>query len=513
VRLLRLYERVEAAAALALAATPTPEPPHRIASALPALLRWRRNPAGLLEGAAARHGRRTAVIDDEGSLTYAELDARTSALARTWEQAGIARGTSVGILCGNHRLFLEATNAAHKLGCDIVYLNTGFSAPQVAEVVHAEGVDVLVYDDEHAPLAARATPAVAVTEAALNAGAQGDARRLKAIHAPGRVVVLTSGTTGRPKGAARRGAGNPLDTAGVLACIPFMSGDTTVVAAPLFHGLGLFASGLATALGSTIVVRRRFDPEETLRDIGAYGAEALVVVPVMLQRILALPPRVLNRYDTSTLRILMCSGAALSGDLANRALDRFGDVVYNVYGSTEVALATIAGPRDLRAAPGTVGRPTPGVTVKVLDGRVMVGSSLRMDGYTGGGYKDRVGNLVATGDLGHYDRWGRLYIDGREDDMIVSGGENVFPAEVEETLARHPDVLDVAVIGVSDAAFGQRLKAFVVRAEGSTVTEDELCTYVHDRLARFKTPREVVFLDELPRTATGKVLKRLLEAA
>ena len=222
-RVLRLYERWEAATALALAATPTPELPHRIASGLPALFRWRRNPAGLVEGAgpatgAARRSSTTRARSPTRSWT-AHVRARPHV-----EEAGIARGTAVGILCGNHRLFLEATHAAHKLGCDIVYLNTGFSAPQVADVVHAEGVDVLVYDDEHAPLAAQATPAVAVTEAALNAGAQGDGRRLKPIHSPGRVVVLTSGTTGRPKGAARRGAGNPLDTAGVLACIPFMSG-------------------------------------------------------------------------------------------------------------------------------------------------------------------------------------------------------------------------------------------------------------------------------------------------
>src|SRR3954470_22199908 len=189
-RWLRLYERWEAATALALAATPTPEAPHRIARAVPPLLRWRANPAGMVEAAGARHAERTALIDDEGTLTYAELDARTSALARAW---GFGRGTTVGILCGNSRLFLEATTAAHKLGCDIVYLNTGFSAPQVADVVAGEGVDVLVYDDELAPMAAEAAPAAAVTEAALRAGAAGDGRPLAPVRSPGRVVVLTSG--------------------------------------------------------------------------------------------------------------------------------------------------------------------------------------------------------------------------------------------------------------------------------------------------------------------------------
>jgi fatty-acyl-CoA synthase len=259
-----------------------------------------------------------------------------------------------------------------------------------------------------------------------------------------------------------------------------------------------------------------------LSDIAEHQARALVVVPVMLSRLLALPRRQIECYDTSSLRVVLCGGAALSGALANEFMDRFGDVLYNVYGSTESGFATVAGPRDLRKAPGTAGRPTPGVTVRIADedgrrvpagvtGRVLVGSNLRMDGYTGGGGKEIIDGLVVTGDLGHLDRQGRLYIDGREDDMIISGGENVFPGEVEDTLTTHGGVADAAVIGVEDPEFGQRLRAFVVRADASDVTEDELKTFVHDRLARFKTPREVVFLDELPRTATGKIIRRELK--
>jgi fatty-acyl-CoA synthase len=200
-------------------------------------------------------------------------------------------------------------------------------------------------------------------------------------------------------------------------------------------------------------------------------------------------------------------------------MDRFGDVLYNLYGSTEVAWATIAQPADLRAAPGTAGRPPRGTIVKLYDddgrevphgetGRIFVGNEMLFEGYTGGGGKDVIAGLMATGDVGHFDEGGRLFVDGRDDEMIVSGGENVFPREVEDLLHDHDGVEEVAVIGVEDDKFGQRLKAFVVLGDGKKVGEEEIKSYVKENLASYKVPREVVFLDELPRNATGKVLKR-----
>jgi len=246
-----------------------------------------------------------------------------------------------------------------------------------------------------------------------------------------------------------------------------------------------------------------------------------VVVPVMLQRILELPPEVRERYDTSSLRVVAASGSALPADLALRWMDAFGDNLYNLYGSTEVSQATIATPADLRAAPGTAGRPTRGTVVRLYGendepvaegqtGRIFVGNSLLFEGYTGGGDKDRIDGLMATGDVGRFDEDGRLFVQGRDDEMIVSGGENVFPREVEDLLADHEKVKEVAVIGVDDEQFGQRLKAFVVLRDGGELSEEDVKGYVKSNLARYKVPRDVEFLDSLPRNATGKVLKREL---
>jgi acyl-CoA synthetase (AMP-forming)/AMP-acid ligase II len=275
------------------------------------------------------------------------------------------------------------------------------------------------------------------------------------------------------------------------------------------------------ALGSTLVLRRKFDPEDTLRAVAHHGASALALVPVMLQRILELPASTIERYDTHSLRVIALSGSVLPGELATRAMDTFGEVLYNLYGSTEVAWATIATPQDLRAAPGTAGTPPLGTVVKLLDdagrearpgdgGRIFVANEMMFEGYTGGGGKEIVGGLMSTGDVGHFDHAGRLFVDGRDDEMIVSGGENVFPREVEDLLAGHSAIEEVAVVGVPDEQFGQRLKAFVVKRNGARLSEQAVKDHVKANLARYKVPREVVFVDELPRNATGKVLKREL---
>jgi fatty-acyl-CoA synthase len=303
--------------------------------------------------------------------------------------------------------------------------------------------------------------------------------------------------------------------------IPMRSRQTTVVAAPLFHSWGFTHFVLSLPLAATMVLRRRFDPEETLSALARHRARALAVVPVMMQRMLDLPQELRGPYDVSSLEVTAASGSALPGELAARWMDAFGDNLYNLYGSTEVAWATIATPEDMRAAPGTAGRPPRGTVVKIIDpdanelppgetGRIFVGNEMSFEGYTGGGDKERINGLLSSGDVGHFDQDGRLFIAGRDDEMIVSGGENVFPREVEDLLADHESVAEAAAIGVDDEEFGQRLRAFVVLRDDAEVSEQELKSHVKASLARYKVPREIVFLDELPRNATGKVVKREL---
>jgi fatty-acyl-CoA synthase len=345
---------------------------------------------------------------------------------------------------------------------------------------------------------------------------------LEAPAQPGRFTILTSGTTGTPKGAQRTMRSQGIDSfVGLFGRMPLRTGTRNLIVAPTFHSWGGFHLLIGAQLGCTICLRRRFDPEGTLAAIQELRPEVLAVVPVMMQRILDLGPDVIGRYDTSSLELVCASGSALPGELARRWMNTFGDNVYNFYGSTEIAQATIAMPDELRSSPGTAGRAPRGAVVRILDdqgrevatgttGRIFVGNANQFDGYTGGGGKEMIDGLMSSGDVGHFDEDGLLFVDGRDDDMIISGGENVFPREVEDLLADHDDVIDAAVIGVPDPDFGQRLKGFVVLREGAQTDEAALKEYVKQNLARYKVPRDIVFMDELPRNPTGKVLKRVL---
>jgi acyl-CoA synthetase (AMP-forming)/AMP-acid ligase II len=498
------------------------------------LVRWGASPATGAAACAITHPDEPAIIDEAGELTFSDVHRRSNALAHSLREAGVGLGDGIAIMCRNHRGFVDTTLAASKLGATALYLNTAFAAPQLADVIEREAPAALVYDEEFAALLEEAGKRVQRFVAWEDQGATGDTALDELIAAgddsdlsppaeSGRFVILTSGTTGTPKGAQRSQPQGLGALAALLSKIPLRSRQTTVIAAPLFHSWGFTHWILALPTTSTIVLRRKFDPEETLKATAEHRARGLAVVPVMMQRILELPEEVRRKYDLSALSVTAVSGSALPGDLATRWMDEFGDNIYNLYGSTEVAWATIATPEDLRAAPGTAGRPPRGTIVKILDadgkpvpmgktGRVFVGNemSTSFEGYTGGGGKEVIGGLLSSGDVGHFDEAGRLFIDGRDDEMIVSGGENVFPAEVEDLLSRHDAVAEAAVIGVDDEDFGQRLKAFVVRKDGEDLDEDEIKAYVKSNLARYKVPREVEFLDSLPRNATGKVLKREL---
>jgi fatty-acyl-CoA synthase len=510
-----------------------PSRPDRTLRSLVALRRWGATPAAAYAGAAARHADRSAIVDERGTLTFSQVHRRTNALASELAAAGIGEGDGVAIMARNHRGFVDATVACAKLGASGLYLNTAFAAPQIADVLDREGAAAVIYDEEFAGLVGDGArgrkrfiswsePGSELADPTLEELiARGPEGEPKPPAEPGRVVILTSGTTGSPKGAARKQPDSLDPAAALFSKIPLHAQEATMIAAPMFHSWGFAHFTLALPLASTLVLRRRFDPEDTLRAVAQHRATTLALVPVMLQRILELPPETIARHDVSCLRVIALSGSALPGELALRAMDTFGDVLYNLYGSTEVAWATIATPEDLRAAPGTAGRPPMGTVVKLLDeqghevapgqvGRIFVGNEMMFDGYTGGGGKEIVDGLMSTGDVGRFDAGGRLFVEGRDDDMIVSGGENVFPREVEDLLADHPDIEEAAVVGVPDEDFGQRLRAFVVLRRHGALDAEAVQAHVKQNLARYKVPRDVVFLGELPRNATGKVLKREL---
>jgi fatty-acyl-CoA synthase len=488
--------------------------------------------AGAVRMSAKRDPRRPGLVDERGPLTFTQLERRSNALARAWAAQGLGEGSVIGVLCRDHRGLVDAMLAAGKLGARLLLMNTGFAKPQFLDVIRREKCDALVYDEEFADLLSQvdlprylawvedgsAGGGVTTLEELITGS---DDRPTAPPAKPGGLVLLTSGTTGTPKGAPRQ-IKSGLSAAQFLDRIPLRTGECTVLAAPMFHGTGLSQFILSFALGCTVVVRRKFDPEATLKMVEDNKATELVVVPTVLQRVLDLGPDVLARYDTSSLRIVFSAGSALSPDLGNRATRHFGDVIYNLYGSTEVAVAAVATPEDWRAAPGTVGKVPCGCRVRLYDdrgqpitrpdvaGRVFAGSDLAFGGYTDGRHKEIIDGLLSTGDVGHFDAEGRLFIDGRDDEMIVSGGENVFPVEVENLLAEHPGVVEAAVIGVPDGEFGQRLRAFVVRRDGGEPDEAQLKAHVKANLARYKVPRDVRFLDTLPRNATGKLLRTRL---
>jgi fatty-acyl-CoA synthase len=506
-----------------------PMRPTEIAGLARELRHWGLTQPAVYGAAAAQAPDREALVDPSRRVTFADFARRTNALANALAEDALA-GQRVAVLGRNSVGFAEAVDAVAKVGADLLLLNTGLAGPQLGDVLRREDAVAVLHDDEFtgavdaAMRAARLTiPCYPMSALAGLADAGDPTPPPPPLHQTN-PIILTSGTTGAPKGANRSTPRSVSPVLALLSRIPYRVGDRVDIAAPMFHSWGFAHLLAAGALASTAVVRPRFDPEQTLATIDSEQITVLVVVPAMLQRIIALPAEVRRRYDTSTLRVIATSGSELPGPLAVQVMDAFGDILYNLYGSTEVGWVSVAGPTDLREAPGTAGMAVRGVTLRLLDaagepvadaeeGRIFVGSPLVFDGYTGGGSKEVVDGCMATGDFGRVDDKGRLFVCGREDDMIVSGGENVFPQEVEDEVIRLDGVAEAAVVGVPDEQYGQRLAAYVVRQDGASITEDDVKDAVRSRLARYKVPRDVVFVEELPRNATGKVVRRELSSA
>ncbi|BBZ35859.1 acyl-CoA ligase FadD12 [Mycolicibacterium confluentis] len=517
---------------MARAGVIAPMRPDKYLRVMAAAQREARSVASGFAMSAQRSPDSVALVDEIGELTFAQIDRRADALAVALQEQG---ARCVGIMCRNHRGFVESLIAATRIGANVLLLNTSFAGPALAEVVNRENVDVLIYDDEFTTTVDRAladrpeaTRVVAWTDAP-----QGNqtvetlieshlGRRPAPPESRGRLILLTSGTTGTPKGAKHAGGGLG-ELKAILDRVPWRTDKTVVVVAPMFHAWGFSQLVFAASMSCTVVTRRKFDPEATLELIDRHRAYGLCVVPVMFDRIMDLPDDVRARYSGRSLRFATASGSRMRPDVVTKFMDEFGDVIYNNYNATEAGMIATATPADLRAAPDTAGRPAVGTEVRILDaehrevpvgdiGQIFVRNGSQFDGYTNGATKSFHDGFMASGDLGRFDDAGRLFVVGRDDEMIVSGGENVYPIEVEKTLTTHPDVAEASVIGVEDQEYGQRLMAFVVLTDGAAASPDDLKAHVRENLANYKVPRTITVLDELPRNNTGKVLRRELEA-
>ncbi|HET6734053.1 acyl-CoA ligase FadD12 [Mycobacterium sp.] len=517
----------------------------RIAAAM------RRENMGITSGFASSAQRcpdRPGLVDELGTLTWREIDQRADAFAaalqglnETRARPDVAAGAAplvIGIMARNHRGFVDALIAANRIGADVLLLNTSFAGPALAEVINREGADTslaIIYDEEFTSTVDRAlTDSPDTTRIVAWTDTDGDVLTVEKLisehtgkqpqraSSKSRVVLLTSGTTGTPKGA-RHSGGGPEVLKAILDRTPWRAEEPVVIVAPMFHAWGFSQLAFAASMACTIVTRRKFDPEATLELIDRHRATGLCVVPVMFDRIMELPDDVRARYSGRSLRFAAASGSRMRPDVVIKFMDQFGDVIYNNYNATEAGMIATATPQDLRAAPDTAGKPAEGTEIRILDadfrevptgetGSIFVRNSTQFDGYTSGKTKDFHEGFMSSGDVGYVDEAGRLFVVGRDDEMIVSGGENVYPIEVEKTLAAHSDVTEASVIGVDDEQFGQRLAAFVVLNDGAAATPEELKQHVRESLANYKVPREITILDELPRNSTGKIVRRDLQA-
>ncbi|WP_433527274.1 AMP-binding protein [Nocardia pseudovaccinii] len=487
---------------------------------------------------AARHPDRIALVDETGAVTYRELMRRSEAIAAALHHLA-PELRSLGILCRNHRGFVEAVIAGSRLGCELVFLNTELPIAQLTRILERHAPDALVHDDEYlAAVTETGYPGIRV-RAWCEPGTESDLLTLDQlahqrypvpppVRQPARITLLTSGTSGMAKGVGKQAGLRPvLEAAVSLATASRMNHrDVAIVAPPFFHGFGLGALAGQLALGATAVTRRRFDPELALADIQRHRATVFIGVPVMLQRLTALSADIRRGYNVSSLRLAMTGAAPISPNTISQFMREFGPVLINGYGSTEAGVVAIATSSDLEYSPKTVGRPIIGVSVRILradrthapvgeTGTIFVRGGLGFTGYTAdptgsAPAKEVLDGYVNTGDMGHLDEQGRLYIDSRDDEMIISGGENIYPREVENALAEHPAVADVTVVGVPDPEYGQVLRAYLVTTSAELADED-LKRHVRARLERYKVPKQFVRLTEIPRNPSGKVLRHKLD--
>ncbi len=488
---------------------------------------------------------RTAVVFGDVRFTWKEWNARICRLAHALRGLGLGRGDKIAVMLHNCHQFLEVGNAANKIGLITVPLNYRLRGREIEYIVNNSDARAIVFGEEFAP---EITPIMdqlggVVRGGYVVVGAARDPRftRYDALIAdrpseePEEVataglnsMIYTSGTTGRPKGVYRPGGVDVQLLLGIVQGFGLqMGGEVHLVPAPLYHSAPTMGAALTIALGGTLVVMDKFDPEEFLALIDRERVTSTIIVPTIVKRVLALPEEIRRKYDVRSMRSLIVGAAPFPIETKLAAIEYFGDCIYEYYGSTDAGLNTILPPSEQRAHPASCGKILDGNDVKILDddgtalptgqiGNIYITNSLvKAMQY----YKDPEktksafrGDYMTVGDMGYLDEDGFLYIVDRKTDMVISGGVNIYPAEIEEVIHEHPAVLDVAVIGVPNEEWGEELKAVVQLKPGERATQDDIIDFCRARVADYKRPRSVDFVAEVPRNPSGKLLKREIRA-
>ncbi len=506
----------------------------------------------ILTGYALLQPDKPAVIDDRPdgtvrTLTYAELEVASNQLANVLASLGVRSGESKVVWCGQNSIgVVVLIGATRKLGITAVPLNYRMSDEEATYVTDHSDASIVYVDAEQAPMFDRIrgdlpkvgtylvhgglVPDGMSAVEAMMAEASGEPPSVPESTEPGATMIYTSGTTGKPKGALRRGASGGEQAAALMALIGYTPDDVYLPTGPLYHSGPLGFMGIAQALGQTVVLQRRFQPEDWLRLVQTYRVTSTFSAPTPIRMICNLPPEVTARYDVSSMKRMIANAAPWSFALKQMYLAYFPtDSLFEVYGSTELGVNCVLRPEDQLRKPGSCGLPSPMVEIKLFDddGNEVTGSGpehtgelfVKSPSVFADYYKqhdkflaDNKLGYQTVGDIAYRDDEGYLYICDRKKDMIISGGMNIYPAEIEAALEHHRDVLEVAVFGVPSEEWGESVHAVVVVREGASMTTEDVTAFAREHLASYKVPKSVTFSDELPKTGSGKVLKRELRS-
>ena len=494
---------------------------------------------------AANHPDKTALLEhrpghDETRWSYAELSRRVNRLANALHARGFGPKSTI-LWCGmNSPDVVTLGQAGRKLGATTVPLNYRLSPEEAAYVVDNSDATFAWIDAEQVGLFEAIRSYTPKLENIVVFGGEPGTDMESAqdlldgasedepppIEIESRTMIYTSGTTGHPKGAVRTGQGNPDQLAGMIGVLGYEPDDVYLTTGPLYHsGPGGFM-GIAFLIGHTVVLQRKFDPEDWLRLVERYKVTSTFSAPTPIRRICSLEAETKARYDTSSMRVMVANAAPWPYPLKQAYLSDFPqDSLFEVYGSTELGVNMILEPPDQLRKPGSCGKPAPLVEVKLLDddgnevtgvgepGEVFVRSPSVFTTYHKAQDKyeeDTRGDFHTVGDVAYRDEEGFYFICDRKKDMIISGGVNIYPAEIEAALEHHPKIYEAAVFGVPSEEWGESVHATVVAVPGETLGDDEVSAFAREHLASYKVPRSYDFIDELPKTGSGKILKRQL---